>query len=168
MCLTLLLETVSLLPIFGPIRVHAATVSQNNIVARANYMYDSTWVCQKTVTGWKGSYTFREGTTYHIPYGQPVYAGAYVGFGVSVDDYLAAAAKASVCMREYESKNKAFLNEQAGIIASQLEEGVPCPVCGSVEHPHPAALSPNAATEAEVKKAKKDFLSGLGCVILIT
>ena len=71
--------------------------------------------------------------------------------------YLAAAAKASVCMREYESKNKAFLNEQAGIIASQLEEGVPCPVCGSLHHPCPAVMEVSAPTEEEVKKARKAY-----------
>ena len=32
-----------------------------------------------------------------------------------------------------------------------------CPVCGSVDHPRPAALSAEAPTEAEVKKAKKAY-----------
>lgn len=77
------------------IQVRAATTNQNNIVARANYLYNATWVCQKTVSGWRGNYTFTKGNTYHLPYGQPVYAGAYIGFGVSVDDFLAAAANAS-------------------------------------------------------------------------
>lgn len=72
------------------IPVNAATVSQNNIVARANYLYDSTWVCQKTVAGWRGQYYFYAGNTYRMPYGQPVHAGRYIGYYVSVDDYLAA------------------------------------------------------------------------------
>lgn len=38
----------------------------------------------------KGSYTFTKGNTYRIPYGQPVYAGAYIGFSVTVDAFLAA------------------------------------------------------------------------------
>ncbi|MBQ7345715.1 MAG: RICIN domain-containing protein, partial [Oscillospiraceae bacterium] len=92
LCLAMLLAFLPAAPV--PV-VHAATTSQQNIVARANYLYNATWVCQKTVAGWKGNYTFYKGTTYHIPYGQPVYAGAYVGFGVSVDDYLAAAADAN-------------------------------------------------------------------------
>ncbi|MBE6842361.1 MAG: hypothetical protein E7510_05975 [Ruminococcus sp.] len=65
----------------------------DNIVARANYMYNATWVCKKQVSGWGG--TFYEGNTYHVPYGQPVTAGKYVGFGVSVEDYLSAAADSS-------------------------------------------------------------------------
>lgn len=92
LCIVMLLGMVAMAPISWLPEIHAATTSQNNIVARADYLYDATWVCQKTVTGWRGSYTFYAGNTYRIPYGQPVYAGAYVGFGVSVDDYLAAAA----------------------------------------------------------------------------
>lgn len=43
---------------------------------------------------------------------------------------------------EYEGKRNAFLDAQAGFIAREkLREGVPCPVCGSVEHPHPCELS---------------------------
>ena len=55
----------------------------DNIVARANYMYNSTWVAQKDVLGWN-DYTFKKGTTYRIPYGQPVSEGGYIGFAISV------------------------------------------------------------------------------------
>lgn len=54
----------------------------------------------------------------------------------------------------YEVKNRAFLNEQAGIIAETLEEGKPCPVCGSLEHPCIAQKSKSAPTEAQLKEAK--------------
>ena len=91
LCLMLIL---SLIPVWSA-SVSAATQSQLNIVDRANYLYDATWVCKRNVNGWCDSYTFVAGNTYHIPYGQPVTAGAYVGFGVSVDDYLAAAADAN-------------------------------------------------------------------------
>ena len=30
-----------------------------------------------------------------------------------------------------------FLDAQAGFLASELMEGMPCPVCGSIEHPSP-------------------------------
>lgn len=71
--------------------------------------------------------------------------------------YLEADAESSRLLQEYEAKNKAFLHEQAGILASTLAEGVPCPVCGSVSHPAPAAVSEAAPTEADVKKAKKEY-----------
>ncbi len=57
---------------------------------------------------------------------------------------------------DYESKNKAFLDEQAGIIAETLEEGKPCPVCGSLDHPHCAKKSAHAPTESQLKKAKTE------------
>lgn len=71
--------------------------------------------------------------------------------------YLAADEKSATLLREYDAKNRAFLEEQAGIIAGQLEEGKPCPVCGSVHHPAPAAMTASAPTEEDVKKARKAY-----------
>ena len=71
--------------------------------------------------------------------------------------YRAAEEKSSGLLQEYDAKNKAFLDEQAGIIAEGLEEGKPCPVCGSVHHPAPAAMADSAPTEEEVKKARKAY-----------
>ena len=68
--------------------------------------------------------------------------------------YLAAANTSDGLVREYEAKNRAFLDEQAGIIAATLTAGTPCPVCGSTEHPQLASLSRSAPTESDVKKAK--------------
>lgn len=48
-----------------------------------------------------------------------------------------------------------FYMEQAGILAQRLEEGSPCPVCGSCTHPHMAEVSPNAPTKEEVEQAKQ-------------
>ena len=39
----------------------------------------------------------------------------------------------------YEKTRQQFLNEQAGMLAADLKPGMPCPVCGSTEHPHPFA-----------------------------
>ena len=71
--------------------------------------------------------------------------------------YLAAYEKSSDLQQEYDAKNKAFLDEQAGIIAGRLEAGKPCPVCGSLHHPAPAVMADTAPTEAEVKKARKEY-----------
>ena len=71
--------------------------------------------------------------------------------------FLNADAHSTCLLQEYDSKNKAFLREQAGILAATLTEGNPCPVCGSVCHPSPAAMSAQAPTEADVKKAKKAY-----------
>ena len=48
------------------------------------------------------------------------------------------------------------MDEQAGIIAETLENGKPCPVCGSLEHPCIAHKSAKAPTEAQLKRAKEN------------
>lgn len=55
----------------------------------------------------------------------------------------------------YTELNRAFLDAQAGILAKMLENGRPCPVCGSKEHPAPADISDKAPTEKAVEAAKK-------------
>ncbi len=60
---------------------------------------------------------------------------------------------------EYREKYNAYLMEQAGIIASELKDGEPCPVCGSVEHPCKAVKSANAPTKEELDKCESDSKS---------
>ena len=50
---------------------------------------------------------------------------------------------------------RAFNNEQAGIMAAALQDGTPCPVCGSTTHPQKACLSGDAPSEAEVDQAER-------------
>ena len=71
--------------------------------------------------------------------------------------FQAALATSSRFLQVYNDKNTAFLREQAGMMASNLEEGKPCPVCGSIHHPVLAALSQDAPSEADVKHAKKKY-----------
>lgn len=73
------------------------------------------------------------------------------------EDYLKAEEASSGLLREYEVKERAFLREQAGIMASGLTAGMACPVCGSTEHPQLAVLAEDAPTEADVKKAKAEY-----------
>lgn len=57
----------------------------------------------------------------------------------------------------YKERNRAFLCEQAGILARDLKPGDTCPVCGHAitEESHLAILSEGAPTEADVQKAQK-------------
>ena len=70
--------------------------------------------------------------------------------------YLQASLKNDMMRQRYETLNRAFLDEQAGILAETLEEGQPCPVCGSREHPAPAPKPESAPGEEELELAKKN------------
>ena len=54
----------------------------------------------------------------------------------------------------YNQKYKAYLDEQAGIIAESVKEGDACPVCGSTIHPRLAEKSDSAPTKDELEKSK--------------
>lgn len=72
------------------------------------------------------------------------------------EEYKRLREKADAAQAVYSEMNRAFLDAQAGILASSLEENVPCPVCGSTSHPNPALLREEAPTEKELERAKQD------------
>lgn len=79
-------------------------------------------------------------------------------------------------LKTYEVKNRfriecerIFMSARAGILAQSLEQGMPCPVCGSREHPSPAAVHNTLeldgiklqVDEAACKTAKADAEAAL-------
>ena len=56
---------------------------------------------------------------------------------------------------EYMRLQEMYLMDQAGVLADQLREGLPCPVCGSVHHPAPAGHIDAAPDKAQVDAASK-------------
>lgn len=72
------------------------------------------------------------------------------------DQYVMASEEADKSAELAARLRRAFNDAQAGILASRLEEGKPCPVCGSTQHPDPAGLSLDAPTEEETENAEKD------------
>lgn len=81
----------------------------------------------------------------------------------SVKDYNCALTQYTADRSDFEAKqqlsvqlNMAFLDEQAGIIAATLQPNMPCPVCGSSEHPHIACKTENAPTKEQVNEAMQE------------
>ena len=64
-------------------------------------------------------------------------------------------AEKDAALAEYTAGNNLFLSEQAGILASGLSAGAPCPVCGSTVHPSKARLSENVPSQQEVRALKE-------------
>lgn len=91
LCLVMVFSLLPAVTVITEQQAHAATASQNNIVARADYFYNLTWTAQSTVYGWNYNYTFYAGSTYRVPYGQPINSGAYIGYYVSIENFLSAA-----------------------------------------------------------------------------
>lgn len=71
-------------------------------------------------------------------------------------DYQEKAEKAAEAKSLYDHAHKAYLDDQAGVLAKELKEGEPCPVCGSKEHPHPAAWSQEAPDKEKLEDLQKD------------
>lgn len=57
----------------------------------------------------------------------------------------------------YQHMEQQFLDAQAGILARDLKEGEPCPVCGSVHHPAPAGLQETVPAKEELEREKEQL-----------
>jgi exonuclease SbcC len=49
----------------------------------------------------------------------------------------------------------AWREGQAGVLAARLADGTPCPVCGALDHPSPAALPAETPTQDEVEATRR-------------
>lgn len=56
----------------------------------------------------------------------------------------------------YDEMEQRYLDEQAGVLAGHLEEGRPCPVCGSLTHPMPAGQKEGAPSKEAVDRARRE------------
>ena len=55
----------------------------------------------------------------------------------------------------YTAAKEGYYRSQAGLLAVDLEEGKPCPVCGALSHPHPAQLTGESVTREEMEEADR-------------
>lgn len=72
-------------------------------------------------------------------------------------DYSDKSASSERAKNLYDIKQKAYLDNQAGILADSLSEGMPCPVCGSTSHPKLAEKSEDAPSKEVLDKLKADY-----------
>jgi len=75
---------------------------------------------------------------------------------VQVSDIVLQMHNTQCCLDDYvEEQKRRERNDYACALAGRLEEGVPCPVCGSLEHPAPAVRLP-ASIDLEDKISTQD------------
>jgi len=67
----------------------------------------------------------------------------------------ASANRKVILQKQYDDAQISYFANQAGLLASRLMKGEPCPVCGSLEHPRPASHSDKLVTEEEINQYKK-------------
>ncbi len=69
--------------------------------------------------------------------------------------YLTASQKRTEIKEILNKMEQAYLDAQAGVLAADLQDGMPCPVCGSVHHPKLTQIPNEVPTEEQLKKQKK-------------
>ena len=57
--------------------------------------------------------------------------------------------------KEADKTERAFLDGQAGVLASRLQAGEPCPVCGSTDHPVPADTLEETPRQSQVEEVRQ-------------
>lgn len=72
--------------------------------------------------------------------------------------YLKLEQEELLARQTYEETEHRYRHNLAGILSSELEENRPCPVCGSLRHPAPAAVTEEHLTKEKVDQAKKAWL----------
>lgn len=75
----------------------------------------------------------------------------------AAETYQAACGKEHEFGATYRRQHRAFLDDQAGILAAELTENQPCPVCGSLHHPAPAVKTGEAPTREMVEQSQKHW-----------
>jgi exonuclease SbcC len=72
-------------------------------------------------------------------------------------EYKAASIDLEHKTHAYDVTYHQFIEGQAGLLATELTEGCPCPVCGSTEHPQKAATKETLVSQNKLQGTKKEM-----------
>ena len=87
------------------------------------------------------------------------FQNTYIKHNDKVNEYKVFEVEYKKVKENYEKMDDLYKKEQAGILASKLQENEPCPVCGSKHHPQKATIKENLkiATKDELKIFKENL-----------
>ena len=71
------------------------------------------------------------------------------------EEYLAAQKEFEQARAGFEEADKRYKNAAIGIAAQYVEEGKPCPVCGSLHHPHIAEIAKEIPDKNQLEELQK-------------